>query len=454
MLSKRDLTDKTLQALMVKTDATLEKFGIDPAKAKRPIVWDAQVPGFGVRLTDRRPPRLSFVMVTRYPGAANPAPRQIGNYPAIELAKARQMAREWREDIAKGIDPKDRAEAAKRDAETAKIEAERQRANTFASAFDAFAQEHLSTLRTGDVVKGVVEKHVMPVFGKRPLAEITRAEGNDLLRALVKKIPTGANRIRSYLRAFGTWAENDGKLEDGDSPFARLKRLTKEEPRERKLTDLEIRAIWNASASMRAFGQAVRLMLVTAQRRSEVGDMEWRELDQAKALWTLPRERVKSKRGHEVPLSALALSILAETPRLGPHVFTTRAPRRPQEGQAKPSATAAISGWSKFKERLDGLALAELKRLAGDDAVLPEWHLHDLRRTASTRMGKLGVPRLHISKVLNHAETGVTGKYYEQYEYEAEKRAALDAWAARLTAIIEGGDADNVVHLVARSMTR
>ena len=159
---------------------------------------------------------------------------------------------------------------------------------------------------------------------------------------------------------------------------------------------------------MRAFGQAVRLMLVTAQRRSEVGDMEWRELDQAKALWTLPRERVKSKRGHEVPLSALALSILAETP-LGPHVFTTRAPRRPQEGQAKPSATAAISGWSKFKERLDGLALAELKRLAGDDAVLPEWHLHDLRRTASTRMGKLGVPRLHISKVLNHAETGVTG---------------------------------------------
>jgi integrase len=230
----------------------------------------------------------------------------------------------------------------------------------------------------------------MPVFGKRPLAEITRAEGNDLLRALVKRIPTSANRIRSYLRAFGGWAEDDGRIEDGESRFANLKRLTKEKPRDRVLTDLEIRAIWRACADMGAFGRAVSFMLTTGQRRSEVDDMEWRELDIAKKLWTLPRERTKADRAHEVPLSDLALSILPSR-RSSAHLSSRHAPcvglRKVREG---PSASAALSGWSKFKDRLDGLALAELKRRAGDDATLPEWHLRDLRRTAA-QAGHIGL---------------------------------------------------------------
>jgi integrase len=429
---KRDLTDRAIRALKA------------AKPGKRYIEPDAQVRGFGVRVTDSG--HKSFVLVTRYPGATQPAPRAIGDYPTMDLAEARRTAREWRDDIAKGIDPKTKAEAAKRDVETAKIEAERQRANTFAAAFDAFAQEHLTTLRTGDVVRGVIEKHVMPVFGKRPLAEITRAEGNDLLRALVKKIPTGANRIRSYLRAFGAWAEDDGKLEDGESPFANLKRLTKEKARDRVLDDLEIRAIWRACADMGAFGRAVRFMLTTGQRRSEVGDMEWRELDIAKRLWTLPRERTKADRAHVVSLSELALTILADAPKLGPHVFTTSRPRRAPEGQGRPSATAPISGWSKFKDRLDGLALAELKRLAGDDASLPGWHLHDLRRTVATLMTARGVSRVIVGKVLNHAEQGVTGQHYDLYSYLKEKKQALDLWGARLGAIVEGGRTGNVVH--------
>ena len=293
------------------------------------------------------------------------------------------------------------------------------------------------------------------MLGDRPLVEITRADGNELLRGLVKKIPTGANRIRSYLRAFGAWAEDDGRIEDGESPFANLKRLTKERARDRVLTDLEILAIWRACAGgMGAFGRAVRFMLTTGQRRSEVGDMEWREVDLAKKLWTLPRERTKADRAHEVPLSDLALSILANSPKLGSHVFTTRASRRPQEGQGRPSASVPLSGWSKFKDRLDGLALAELKRLASDDASLLEWHLHDLRRTAATQMAELRIPRLHISMILNHAEGGVT-KVYDRSRYEPEKRAALDRWGERLAAIVEGRKvegrvADNVISLAGR----
>jgi integrase len=433
---KRDLTDRALRALK------------PAAHGKRAILWDAQVAGFGVRYNDRTPPDRTFVLVTRYPGSNNPAPRAIGEYPTIELAKAREIARKWREDIKAGIDPKDKAEAARLDTERAKREVERRQANTFRVAFEAFEQEHLSTLRTGEVVAGVVRKHVFPTLGDWPLVEITRADGNELLRGLVKKIPTGANRVRSYLRTFGAWAEDDGRIEDGESPFANLKRLTKEKARDRVLDDLEIRAIWGACADLGAFGRAVRFMLATGQRRSEVGDAEWREVEIAKKLWTLPRERTKADRGHEVPLSPLALSVLDDVPRHGPHVFTTRG-AVPKGGQGRLSTTAPISGWSKFKDRLDGLTLAELKRLAGDDAILPEWHLHDLRRTAATHMARGGVDRVVISKVLNHAEGGVT-KIYDKYGYLDEKRAALDRWGARLAAIVEGHEAANVIPFAGR----
>jgi integrase len=416
--------------------------------------WDAQITGFGVRVNDGSPPDISFVLVTRYPGATQPAPRKIADYRVgakeedrkESLAKARQIAREWRELIAKGIDPKVKAQDVRRDAERLRREAERQQANTFAAAFDAFAQEHLAQLRTGDVVQGVIKKHVIPIFGARPLSEITRAEGNDLLRALVKKIPTGANRVRSYLKTFGAWAEDDGRIDE--SPFANLKRLTKEKARDRVLSDLEIRAIWRACGEMGAFGRAFRFMLVVGQRRSEVGDMEWREIDEAAKRWVLPRERTKSDRIHEQPLSPLALSILAEAPKIGPHVFATRAPRRSAEG-VKRAATAPLSGWSKAKTRLDALALAELKRIAGDDAALPEWHLHDFRRSCATNLARLGVDRLVISKLLNHAEGDVT-QVYDRYAYEPEKRAALNLWGARLVAIVEGGEGGNVIHLAAR----
>jgi integrase len=434
MVPKRDLDDRTLKKALK-----------EPAEpGKRYFKWDAQVPGFGVRVTDRG--SMSFVLVTRYPGAKNPAPRQIGDYPAISLATARQVAREWREDIAKGVDPKTKVEASRRDAEHLRKEAERRRKNTFAAAFEAFAEEHLSTLRTGAVVKGVIAKHVVPVLGDRPLSEITRADANELLKRLARTTPTHARRIRSYLHTFGRWSEDEERVKE--SPFANLKRLGKEQKRERVLADAEVRAIWRACDRMGAFGRAVRLMLATGQRRSEVGDMEWSEFDEGKNLWTLPRERTKADRAHEVPLSPLAMSILAESPRFGSHVFSTRS-KRAEPGEARGAGIAPISGWSKVKLRLDALALAELKRIAGEDATLPEWHLHDLRRTCSTGMARLGVDRLVISKVLNHAEGGVT-QIYDRYRYEAEKRRALELWGARLSVIVEGGDAGNVVHLAAR----
>jgi integrase len=158
---------------------------------------------------------------------------------------------------------------------------------------------------------------------------------------------------------------------------------------------------------------------------------------------------MKADRAHVVPLSPLAFSILADCPKLGRHVFasTRGAPR---------GGTISISGWSKFKARLDALAIEALCQLIGDpEATIPEWHLHDLRRTAASLMTERGVSRFIAGKVLAHAEQTVTGKHYDLYEYAAEKKQALDLWGARLAAIVEGCEGpDSVVVLDARRSHR
>ena len=194
---------------------------------------------------------------------------------------------------------------------------------------------------------------------------------------------------------------------------------------------------------MGAFGRSVRLMLATGQRRGEVGAATWGEVDAAERLWSLPRERMKADRAHLVPLSPLALVILSECPKLGPHVFSTRSTRD--------GGTIPLSGWSKFKQRLDALAVRALRELTGDpEAAMSPWRLHDLRRTCASLMTAGGVPRLTVSKVLGHAEQGVTGQHYDLHDYLLEKKAALDLWGARLAAIVEGREgSDNVVSLEA-----
>ena len=430
MVAKRDFTDRFLKS-------------IKPAEpGKRLIIYDAQVPGFGIRVTERsrEDSKGSFVLVARFPGSDNPVPRRIGDYPALSLAKARQIAREWREDLRQGIDPKAK-EAERRRQE------QRRRADTFAAVFTAYADEHLSTLRTGADVKRAIETHVVSQWGQRPLTDIRRADVNELVRELRKGAPIRANRVLAYLKTFFGWAVDQELVEA--SPAAAVKRPSKEVKRDRVLTDPEIQAIWEACGELSAFGRAFRFMLATGQRRSEVGEMTWREIDRTNQLWILSRERTKADRAHEVPLSTLALSIIDDCPGLGEYVFSTGRSESAQTGST--GSARPISGWSKAKAALDKLAVTKVKAIAserGEEAPteFSDWHLHDLRRTAATHMAKLGVDRVVIGKVLNHAEQEVTA-IYERHRYDAEKRRALDSWAQRLEEIVGGRDDDKVVSI-------
>jgi hypothetical protein len=219
MAAKRDFTDRFLKALK-------------PAEpGKRYIAFDAQIPGFGIRVTERcrDEDKGSFVLVARFPGSENPAPRRIGAYPPLSLAKAREIAREWREDLRQGIDPKVKVAERQR-------QEQRRRADTFEAVFGAFADEHLSTLRTGTDVKRAVNAHVVPQWGQRPLTEIRRADVNELVRELRKSAPIRANRVLAYLKTFFGWAV-DQELIDA-SPAAAVKRPSKEVKRDRVLTPI------------------------------------------------------------------------------------------------------------------------------------------------------------------------------------------------------------------------
>jgi integrase len=432
MAAKKDFTDRFLKSLK-------------PAAAgKRVIYYDAQIPGFGIRITERSSDETkgSFVLVTRYPGSPNPAPRRIGDYPVVSLAEAREVAREWRRDIAKGIDPKEKAAEAAR-------EQQRLRANTFGAAFASFAEDHLKTLRTGAAVEAAVKSHVFPALENRPMREIRRSEIFTLINKLKKESPIGANRVLAYLKKFFGWALENELVDD--SPAASVKRPTTEKDRERDrvLADWEIRAVWRACGEMGAFGRAFRLMLTTGQRRSEVGAATWNEIDKGESLWTLGKARTKAKRLHDVPLSDLALSIIDDCPKIGDFVFASGRSGIAREGQD--AGPVALAGWGKAKERLDELMLKHAKAFALADGKeepreIEGWRLHDLRRTSATHMSRFGVDRLVIGKVLNHAEAGVT-KRYDRHGYEAEKRAALDRWALHLQAIVDGKIRGNIVQL-------
>src|SRR5262245_30607375 len=153
--------------------------------------------------------------------------------------------------------------------------------------------------------------------------------------------------------------------------------------------------------------------------------MAWSEVDPDNALWVIPAHRTKSGTPHEVPLSGMAVDLLAALPRFaGDFVFSANGGRAP------------IKGFGKFKDTIDARATA-----------LTNWRFHDLRRTARTNLASLGISPFIAELVIGHAQKGVH-KVYDVHRYQAEKREALEFWARKVRDIVEPPPA-NVVAIKA-----
>jgi integrase len=231
--------------------------------------------------------------------------------------------------------------------------------------------------------------------------------------------PVGANRVFAQLRKMCSWAVERGIIQM--NPCQGISRPTTEKPRERALSDRELALVWRCSNSLGSpFGPIVRSLILTAQRRDEVGGLVWDELDLDGALWTLPAVRSKNGREHTIPLAPLVVEILRSQRPFANSPFLFSA------GDSPPS------GFAKAKERLDNSVTEQ-----NGGEPIEHWTLHDLRRTAASGMAKIGVDLPVTEKVLNHVSgsfAGIVG-IYQRHDYAAEKRDALDQWAAHVGAI-------------------
>ena len=292
-----------------------------------------------------------------------------------------------------------------------------------------------------------INRDILPHWQQRRIGEIKRADVIKLLDDIVERgAAIQANRVFALLRKFFNWCIERGLIEA--SPITRMKPPSPENERDRWLNDTELRDLWWACDVIGwPFGPLVKLLILTGQRRDEVASLHWADINVADKLWTIPKERAKNGRAHQVPLSPAALDIIEALPRMpdgksgdgkepekagrSPLVFTT-------------TGKTAVSGFSKIKTRLDELmAAAEAKRAAeeGREPIpMPEWVLHDLRRTITTHASEsLGIAPHVADKILNHVGGTIRGvaAVYNRAEYLDERRHALNAWAQKVMGLME-----------------
>jgi integrase len=410
---KIKLTDRKLKALK-------------PAKTgQRDEIMDAEVNGFGVRITDKG--KLTFILTARYPGSNNPTRRALGEYPTDTLAESRERARQWRKLIERGIDPKD-------EEERQRLAELRKRADTFDSAVAVYSKRVLAKQRRGHIVAKEIEKEFSEKWRGRPITSITRADVLEVINdALDRGAPYQARNLLGNMRAMFNWAIEAGSYGLETSPCDRIrpKHLIGERvPRDRVLTDDEIRALWSSSERIGyPFGPLIQLLMLTGVRKSEASGAQWSELNLKGRLWTVPAERFKSKSTHLVPLTDDTITLLETLPSFnqGDHLFSTSLGKSP------------VTGFAKAKLRLDRLMQEELGKKP------TPFRLHDIRRTVRTRLAGLRIADEVAEMIIGHGRKGIQ-RVYDQHTYEAEMREALDLWAARLRDIVTPAPG-NVVRL-------
>jgi integrase len=350
--------------------------------------FDTQVSGLALRVTQNGHRSWTFHCTL----GGKRKRLTFGSYPAISLGGARTLADEARVAVAAGHDPSLTA------------------TETLQHICELYMARDGAKLRSAKWQKGVLNRHVYPTLGSRPIAEIRRSE----IVRLLDQIEEGsgaamATQTLAIVRKIMNWHAT--RTDDFLSPIVRgMARIQlSEQARDRILSDDELRKIWVTNNEM--FGAYVRFLLLTAARRNEAAKMTWAEL--AGSHWTLPAARNKTGVDLVRPLSRTAQAILAGLPKAGEFVWSAN------------GGAAPIAGFAKFKRRFDAASGTK------------GWALHDLRRTARSLMSRAGVPSDHAERCLGHVIGGVRG-VYDRHEYHCEKAQAFEALAALVERIVTG----------------
>jgi len=354
----------------------------------------------------------------------------IGSYPAIGLVEARKLAKDALVNVARNVDPYEAKRAARKPPDRDLVE----------RVVDTFVERHArpnTRPATAAETERSLRREVVGRWKGRRLSTVTKADVHAMLDEIVDRgSPIAANRLLATFRKCCSWAVERGLIET--SPCDSVKPPAVGKSRDRVLSDPELKRVWRACDVLGyPFGPMIQLLIVTAQRRDEVSGLTWQELDLEAKAWTLPRARAKNNVEHVTPLSSVALAIIEGLPRIGTEpsfLFTT-------------TGRSPVSGFSKAKTMLD-------KMLAADGAGdFPHWTFHDLRRSTATGLARIGINLPVVERILNHTGSSFSGVagIYQRHSFDAERRHALDAWAAFVALLVTAEPGANVVEMKARA---
>jgi integrase len=373
------------------------------------IYFDDTMPGFGYRLR-RSGNEIKRSWIVQYRRAGATRRILLGNATVLSAAQAREQAKKVLGRVAIGEDPQaDRRDRRSKDRLSLR------------SVIEEYVQAKEPELRPRSFfeVRRYLTSSYFRSLHALPVDTVTRKDIAGRLVAIARESSSNtAARARDLLHAFFVWALQMGHVEQ--NPVLGTIKPKEGEGRTRVLSDAEMAVVWCASGDDE-HGKIVKLLILTAARRQEIGGMRWLELDEERGTWTLPAARAKNNHAHTLPLPPAAWTIINRVPRIAnrDHLFGVRAER-------------GFSTWALAKSVLD-------KRLRG--AAVAPFVLHDLRRTVATKMADLGVQPHIIEEILNHRsghKAGIAG-IYNRNSYEREVKAAVLMWADHVRTLAEGG---------------
>jgi len=398
---------------MALTDLTVRKL---TSKNQRYEVSDGK--GLSIRVM----PTGKKSWVFRYQFEGKSRRMNLGSYPGISLAQARESHGAALMELQRGIDP---------GAKLQETKAKRKAEPTFQDMLDELWEIELQKKKSGIQTRKLLEKNAIPTWGRRKVSDIKRRDIVLLLDKIRPRAPIVANRVHGALSRLFNFAAERGVIDD--SPCTRIKK-TPENGRNRVLADHELNRLWAALDLenkkidiYHVTKLALKMILLTGQRPGEVCGMKWAELDGD--FWIIPGERMKNGDENRVPLCSMAQEVIEQA-----KIY---------------SSDCDYVFRSSYKPKLP------MSRHALSRAVARHWHEmgfetkftpHDLRRTLRTRLAELGISDIIAERVLGHKLQGIAA-IYNRHSYDTEKRQALMQWERRLSEIIgiSGTVSNNVI---------
>jgi integrase len=382
----------------------LTKSAIDalPALRSDVVYWDAGIPGFGVKVTPTG--RKVFLVLYRMGGAGSKLRKYtIGPYGRVTLHQARLAAQRVFAARLEGRDPAGEKREAKRRVVADRVE----------ELLETFITQRLSQNRSGGEIARLLRRELGKAWSGRSVHEISKRDVVEVISAIEQRgAPVAANKTLKSIKTFLRWCVGRAILDQ--SPAEGVPLPAKEVARDRMLDDPELAQVILAARKIGGpYGGIVELLALTGQRREEVAQLRWEELDLAQRVWGLPKSRTKNGKAHVVHLSEQSMAVLTRADRRGPLVFS--------RGGNKP-----FQEFSRAKLQLD-----QLSGVSG-------WRLHDLRRTCVSGMARLGIAPHVADKILNHQAGTISGvaAVYQRHEFLPERKEAVERWGAYLAQIV------------------